>query len=123
MVIDASALLAILLDEPARARIEAAIAANTLRLVSSVSKLSAALKLTGRHGPDAPARLDRLLSEINASVVPWPACRGARLVGLRGLRARGQRSGAAAICRRGVGADGCGGGHRKKSLDTVTLLR
>jgi ribonuclease VapC len=71
MVIDASALLAILLDEPARARIEAAIAADTLRLVSSVSKLSAALKLTERHGPDAPARLDRLLSEINASVVPF----------------------------------------------------
>ena len=50
---------------------EAAIAADPLRLVSCASKLSAALTLTERHGPDAPARLDRLLSEINASVVPF----------------------------------------------------
>ena len=71
MVIDASALLAILFDEPERGRVEMAIAADTLRLVSSVSKLSAALKLTERRGPDAPARLDRLLSEINATVVPF----------------------------------------------------
>ena len=71
MVLDASALLAILFDEPERARMETAIAADPLRLVSSVSKLSAALALTQRHGPDAPARLDRLLSEINASIVPF----------------------------------------------------
>lgn len=64
-------MLAILFDEPERARMEEAIAADPLRLVSSVSKLSAALALTQRHGPDAPARLDRLLSEINATVVPF----------------------------------------------------
>lgn len=71
MVLDASALLAILFDEPERARMEEAIAADPLRLVSSVSKLSAALALTQRHGPDAPARLDRLLSEIKATMVPF----------------------------------------------------
>jgi ribonuclease VapC len=71
MVLDASALLAILFDEPERARMETAIAADPLRLVSSVSKFAAALALTQRHGPDAPARLDRLLSEINASIVPF----------------------------------------------------
>lgn len=71
MVLDASALLAILFDEPERARMEQAIAADPLRLISSVSKLSAALALIARHGPEAPARLDRLLSEINASVVAF----------------------------------------------------
>jgi ribonuclease VapC len=71
MVLDASALLAILFDEPERARMEEAIAADPLRLVSSVSKLSAALALTQRHGPDAPARLDRLLSEIGATVIAF----------------------------------------------------
>ena len=71
MVLDSSALLAILFDEPERARMEQAIAADPLRLVSSVSKLAAALALIARHGPDAPARLDRLLSEIGASVVAF----------------------------------------------------
>ena len=71
MVIDASALLAILFDEPERAGIEEAIAADPLRLVSALSKLSTAFALTQRHGPEAPARLDRLLSEINASVMPF----------------------------------------------------
>ncbi len=71
MVLDASALLAILFDEPERARMEEAIAADPLRLVSGVSKRAAALALIGRHGPDAPARLDRLLSEIGASVLAF----------------------------------------------------
>lgn len=71
MVIDASALLAILFDEPERERMERAIAADTLRLVSGVSKLSASLSLIRRHGPDAPARLDRLLSEIGATLVAF----------------------------------------------------
>jgi ribonuclease VapC len=71
MVLDASALLAILFDEPERARMEEAIAADPLRLISSVSKLAAALALTQRHGPDAPARLDRLLSEIKATIVAF----------------------------------------------------
>jgi len=73
MVIDASALLAILFDEPERDRMERVIAADTLRLVSSVSKFSASIALTKRHGPDACARLDRLLSEISATVVTFDA--------------------------------------------------
>src|SRR5262245_57255952 len=71
MVLDASALLAILFDEPERARMEQAIAADPLRLVSSVSKLSAALALIARHGPDASTRLDRILSEIGATIVAF----------------------------------------------------
>ncbi len=127
MVLDASALLAILFDEPERARMEQAIAADPLRLVSSVSKLAAALALIGRHGPDAPARLDRLLSEIGASVLafdeaqaelaatafalrPRPPSGVARLGGVRGLCAVDQRGGVAAVRGRGVGADGCGSG-------------
>lgn len=71
MVIDATALLAILFDEPERARMEEAIAADPLRLVSTVTKFAAALALTQRHGPEAPARLDRLLSEIRATIVAF----------------------------------------------------
>ena len=71
VVLDATALLAILFDEPERPRMEEAIDADPLRLVSALSKLSAALALTQRHGPDAPARLDRLLSEIKATIAPF----------------------------------------------------
>lgn len=71
MVIDSSALIAILLDEPERPSYERAIAADALRLVSAVTKLEAGMVMVGRYGPDGGARLDRLLAEISATIFPF----------------------------------------------------
>ena len=50
MVIDSSALLAILLNEPERDAFAAAIAAAGVRLVSSVNALEAAIVILARKG-------------------------------------------------------------------------
>jgi ribonuclease VapC len=71
MVVDTSALIAILLDEPERRSLEDAIEADPVRLVSAMSKLEASMVMIGRHGIEGGARLDRLLREIAATVVPF----------------------------------------------------
>jgi len=71
MVVDTSALIAILLDEPERPSIEDRIEGNPVRLVSAMSKLEASMVMIGRHGIEGGARLDRLLREIAATVVPF----------------------------------------------------
>ena len=70
MVIDSSALLAILLDEPERASFDTAIELDPLRLVSAVTKLEAGLVMVGRFGGAGGDRLDRLLDAIGATIVP-----------------------------------------------------
>jgi ribonuclease VapC len=76
MVIDASALLAILADRPERRALEAAIAADPVRLVSAVTRLAAQIAMTGRHGPDGALRLDQLLTEIGAVIAPFDESQG-----------------------------------------------
>jgi ribonuclease VapC len=71
MVIDTSALVAILFDEPDRYVLESAIESDAVRLVSAMSKLEASLVVVGRHDLDALARLDQLLREIAATIVPF----------------------------------------------------
>src|SRR4051812_34372414 len=71
MVIDTSALVAILFDEPERSILEDAIEADHVRLVSAMSKLEAGMVTIGRHGTEGAARLDRLLREIAAVIVPF----------------------------------------------------
>jgi ribonuclease VapC len=71
MVIDTSALIAILFDEPDRRPLETAIVGDTVRLVSTMSKLEAGMVMIGRHGVEGPARLDQLLREMAATVVPF----------------------------------------------------
>lgn len=71
MVIDTSALVAILFDEPDRRSFEDAIEREALRLVSAVSKLEAGLVLVGRHGPEGGTRLLQLLNDIAAVIVPF----------------------------------------------------
>ena len=71
MVIDTSALIAILLDEPERLPFERAIVGDPLRLLSAVSKFEAGLVMVGRYGPDGAAWLDRLLARIAPVVVPF----------------------------------------------------
>jgi ribonuclease VapC len=71
MVIDTSALIAILLDEPDRLPLENAIKADTGRNVSVMTKLEAGMVMVGRHGTEGGVRLDQLLGRIGATIVPF----------------------------------------------------
>lgn len=71
MVIDSSALIAILFGEPDRERFKRAIDAAELRLVSAMTKLEASLVVIGRLGPAGAAELDALLADIAATAVPF----------------------------------------------------
>lgn len=69
MVIDTSALIAILFDEADRRSFEDAIDADPVRLVPVVTQLESAMVVIGRHGSAAP--LLRLIAAIGAEIVPF----------------------------------------------------
>src|SRR5687767_2284289 len=71
MVIDSSALVAILFDEPDRLQIEAAIETDPTRLISAVSKLETSMVLLGRQNREVLSRFDRLLARVSATIVPF----------------------------------------------------
>lgn len=71
MVIDSSALVALLLGEPETERFVAAIASASSRSVSAPSYVETAIVMTTRSGPEARQRLDRLLSDLAIGVVPF----------------------------------------------------
>ena len=71
MVIDSSALIALLLAEPDSSRYVQAIAGTQRRVVSAPSYLETAIGMLNRSGPRAPALLDRLLVELAIEVVPF----------------------------------------------------
>ncbi|MBA2670616.1 MAG: type II toxin-antitoxin system VapC family toxin [Gemmatimonadetes bacterium] len=70
MVIDSSALLAILLGEPEAQRLSSAIAADAARLVGAPTLVEAAAVMLGRKGPPGEIALDALLQRLNITVVP-----------------------------------------------------
>jgi ribonuclease VapC len=59
MVIDSSALIALLLAEPEADRFVAALAGAPSRLVSAASYLETAIVMLARSGPDAQEKVDR----------------------------------------------------------------
>jgi ribonuclease VapC len=69
MVIDSSALIAILFDEPERLELENLINADPLRLISAVTKLEAGMVMVGQRGSAEP--LDRLLATVSARIIPF----------------------------------------------------
>ena len=71
MVIDTSALLAILLGEPEADALSRALALDPKRLVSAFSVLEAAVVLHARKGPVAVRELDLLLHTISATTVSF----------------------------------------------------
>jgi len=71
VVIDTSALIAILSDEPERAAFVDAIERDPNRLVCAVSIIEASLVLESRYGEDAVDDLDLLLAKIGARIVPF----------------------------------------------------
>ncbi|HYX26132.1 MAG TPA: type II toxin-antitoxin system VapC family toxin [Thermoanaerobaculia bacterium] len=73
MVIDTSALLAILLGEPEAEDFSRSIAADPKRLVSALSALEAAIVIHARKGAVGIRELDLLLHSAGATVVSFDA--------------------------------------------------
>ena len=69
MVIDTSALVAMLTDEPEAARFEAAVAADPVRLMSSASYLEAAIVIETRFGEAGGRELDLWLHRAGVDLV------------------------------------------------------
>ena len=70
MVIDTSAVVAIMVREPAADRLLSAVEADRTRLVSAATVVEASMVLLGRYGEAGDPQLDRLLRGIGAEVVP-----------------------------------------------------
>jgi ribonuclease VapC len=73
MVIDTSALVAILQAEPERDAMLEALAKADRRLISAVTVLEAAMVLEGRYGPAAGADLELFLFDARTETVPLDA--------------------------------------------------
>lgn len=73
MVIDTSALIALLGMEAEAARLAAAIEADATRLISAASVVEAALVIESRYGPDGGRELDLLIAKAGLSVEPVTA--------------------------------------------------
>jgi len=71
MVIDTSALIALLRLEPEAEAFAQAIEDDPRRLVSAVTKLEARMVALGRFGPAAAADLDALIAAIGPAVIPF----------------------------------------------------
>lgn len=69
MVIDTSAIMAILLDEPARPALARAMAADPKRLVSGATLLEATMVIESRHGDAGGRELDLLVHRSKITVV------------------------------------------------------
>lgn len=70
MVIDTSAIMAILLGEPAAGQLVEALEADRTRLVSAATVVETSLVVLGRFGEMGDPQVDRLLRGIGAEVVP-----------------------------------------------------
>jgi ribonuclease VapC len=73
VVIDTSALIALLGMEAEAARLAAAIEADTTRFISAASVVEAALVIESRYGPDGGRELDLLAAKAGLSVEPVTA--------------------------------------------------
>ena len=73
MVLDTSALLALLLDEPEAEDFRAAVEDDSIRLVSAATLLEAALIIEARKGPPGGRELDVLIRTADVVVVPVDA--------------------------------------------------
>src|SRR5205814_3726326 len=70
MVLDTSALLALLLDEPEAEGFRAAVEEDTTRLVSAATLLETALVIEARKGEAGGRELDLLVHKADVVVVP-----------------------------------------------------
>lgn len=73
MVIDSSALVAVLLGEPEAERLTTALAADPVRCISALSVLETSIVLYRRKGAEAVAELDALLADLSIEIVAFDA--------------------------------------------------
>ena len=73
MVLDTSALLALLLDEPEAEEFRAAVEEDATRLVSAATLLETALVIEARKGEPGGRELDALIQKADVVVVPVDA--------------------------------------------------
>jgi ribonuclease VapC len=73
MVLDTSALLGLLLDEPEAEDFRAAVEDDTTRLVSAATQLETALVIGARKGEPGWRELDNLIQKADVVVVPVDA--------------------------------------------------
>jgi len=71
MVIDTSALLAIVFNEPDAEHFELALATDPVRLISASSVLEAAIVIEARLGEAGGRELDELLSTAQVTIMPF----------------------------------------------------
>jgi ribonuclease VapC len=90
VIVDTSALLAVLLREPSAERLLAAVMSGATRRVSVASILEASLVLVGRLGEQGDLELDALVRELALDIVPVTAdqLRIARDAGIQFGRSR-----------------------------------
>ena len=73
MVIDTSAIVAMLRNEPEALRLEKALVADPIRLVPATCVLKARMVLVSRRGEHALAEIDLWLGTIEANTIPVDA--------------------------------------------------
>jgi ribonuclease VapC len=73
MVIDTSALIAILLGEPEAARLLDAIAADPVRFMGAATLVEASAVMLGRKGGNGRVLLNALIAELGIEIVPLTA--------------------------------------------------
>ena len=71
MVLDTSALIAVLLDEPESAALAESIEADPRRLISAGTLLETAMVIEARHGESGGRDLDLLTHKIQAEIVSF----------------------------------------------------
>ena len=70
MIVDTSAVVAMLNDEPDASRLKAVLAASTVRRMSVANALEATMVVESRGGSAAGAELERLMSLANIEPIP-----------------------------------------------------
>jgi ribonuclease VapC len=71
IVVDTSALLAVLLDEPEKVMFRDFLADAPRKMISAVSLLEAGIVMSTRRGPDGLAALTDLIERAEVEVVPF----------------------------------------------------
>jgi ribonuclease VapC len=89
MVIDSSALIALLLGEPESTNFVTSIAASTTRLTLASSYLETAIVMLNRSGPDAPEKVDRLLADLSIDIFPFTQDQAVLAIAAYGRYGRG----------------------------------
>jgi ribonuclease VapC len=78
MVLDTSAILAMLFDEPEAEEFQRLVEEDPVVLVSAVSRVEAAFVVEGRKGDAGRIRLTQFFDLVASSPTRWPKCRASR---------------------------------------------